>query len=222
MLYILGTPIGNLDDISARALQILQGADIVIVESFADSKKLLNAYSIKPKTIEVYNDSNKKKSTVGLLKKIKEVECAVYITSAGTPGVSDPGADLVHECKNAGIDVVPVPGPSALATIMSISGIRSRHTLFVGFLPKRKGKVSGIFEKLDKDTVIVFYESKYRLLKSFELVHSTQAGARVIIGREMTKKFESYLDMSIEEAIDYFTRNNDELRGEFTLLVYLP
>ena len=222
MLYIVATPIGNLEDITLRALETIQNADLVIVESFADSKKLLNAYDIQDKEIIVYNDSNKKRSTNDILKKLKQDKrSAVYITSAGTPALSDPGADLTRICLDNDIKVYPVPGVSAFATLLSVSGVRTKNILFVGFLPKRPGKVKKVFEKIDEDTALLFYESKFRLLKSLEKLSEIHPNAQVVVGREMTKKFEEYIYKSVDEAMLYFNENPKHLKGEFSILCYI-
>ena len=220
MLYIVGTPIGNLDDITLRALNILNDADLIIVESYNDSIKLLKSFDIHAEHIEVYNDSNKKKVGTKILDIIKGVDSAVYITSAGTPGVSDPGSDLVSLCLDAGVEVLPIPGASAFSTLVSVAGVNKKQLLFVGFFPKKQSKIKKFLDKLDSDTALIFYESKFRILKSLEVIFNVYPGAHCVIGREMTKKFEEYIRGSVKDVLDEFSSNKG-LKGEFTVYVYL-
>lgn len=219
MLYIVGTPIGNLKDLSPRALEILKSVDVLLLESPEDSRPLLNFYDIKPKKLIKYNEENRKKITSTILE-ILIKEDAALITSAGMPGVSDPAADLVNGCYKNGIVVAPVPGPSALTAAISVSGMYEKGFLFVGFLPRKKGEIVKMFrEATENGHALVFFESPFRLAKTVAILVENYPKAEVFVGKEMTKKFETYIKNTPAELLAIMKENKDFLKGEFTLVI---
>jgi len=219
MLYVVGTPIGNLKDLSPRALEVLKSVGILLAESPEDSRPLLNFYDIKPKKIIKYNEENRKKITPAIME-ILEKEDVVLITSAGMPGVSDPVADLVSECYKKSVAVAPIPGPSALSAAIAVSGIYAKGFLFVGFLSRKTGDIVKLFnEAAENDHALVFFESPFRLVKTIQLLEEKYPSAEVFLGKEMTKKFEKYLKMTPAGISAIIKENKDFLKGEFTLIV---
>ena len=218
MLYLISTPIGNLKDITLRALEILNSVEIVLVESYQDSIKLLHHYQIKPADIIVYNDSNRRRTTNNLLSLLQEKDAA-YITSAGTPGISDPAADLVKQCHEHGIQVVPIPGPSALSTAMAMSGCYGDF-LFVGFFPRKQGPIKKIINEAKANNHnLVFFESTHRLSKTFELLNQNLPDAEVFLGKEMTKKFEQYLYGRPADILVKLQKEKNFTKGEFVIII---
>ena len=217
-LYIVGTPIGNLKDITLRALEILKTVPILLVESPNDSRPLLRAYGIQPKRMIKYNDANRRRATPEILK-ILEAKDAALITSAGMPGVSDPAAELVRECRARGIPVVPVPGPSALSTAIAASGFRGPF-LFIEFFPRKQGEMKILLAKTERDGYkLVFFESPYRMIKTLAVIAECAPAVSVCIGREMTKKFETYLFGKASELQERLQSDRNSLKGEFTVIV---
>lgn len=219
MLYIVSTPIGNLKDISQRALDILRTVDVILMESPADSVKLLNAYEIKGKEIVKYNDKNRKSVSGKVLKILKEKNVA-YISSAGTPGISDPGQELVKMARENEIGVNVIPGPSALVSAIAVSGIREKEFTFISFPPKKSGQLKNLLEKYREDKgVLVFFESPYRVLKTLEAVKEVSPESYVFAAKEMTKMFENYFWGRPTEVIEKLKENSKNLKGEFTIII---
>jgi len=219
MLYIVSTPIGNLKDISERALDILRSVEVVIAESPNDSVKLLSAYEIKGKRIVKFNDRNKKQALGGILEIIKNQNCA-YISSAGTPGISDPGQDLVDFARRNGVDVKVIPGPSALISAIAMSGMRARQFTFVSFPPKKQGQLKKLFEEFaGRKEVLVFFESTHRILKTLAVLAESFNSADVFVAKEMTKIFENYFQGKPVEIIEKFEQNPKSTKGEFVIVV---
>jgi len=216
-LYIVSTPIGNLNDISKRAIEVLSSVEIICVEDTRVSKKLLNRYKISNKMI-VYNNFNESRQCNKILDYLLEGKDVALISDAGTPCISDPGYLLVNKCRKNNIDVFSVPGPSSLTAALSISGLPTDAFYFEGFLPKKKGRKTK-FESLVllKYTIIIF-ESPMRIIKTLEDIKNYFGGERIIsIHREITKMFEeSYLG-NIDEAIDHFS--SKKCKGEFVLII---
>jgi 16S rRNA (cytidine1402-2'-O)-methyltransferase len=217
-LYIVATPIGNLEDLSIRALRVLKSADIVLVEKWSDSIKLLNHYGIKPKVLMSYDERNKHRVTSKILNFLEKQDVAL-ITSGGTPAVSDPGASLVRLCHEKNISVVPIPGPSALTSAMSASGFRG-HFLFVGFLPYKVSHRKRIFDKArENGQNVVFFESPFRIGKTLQEIAEYYPEIKIFVGREMTKKFETYLVAKPGDVLEKITHDKNFSKGEFTLII---
>lgn len=219
ILYIVATPIGNLKDITLRALEILKEVDIIACEDTRMASKLLNHYSIKKPLISYHQHSEIRKIS-NIIEKIKEGKNVALITDAGTPGLSDPGNKLVEEVLKDEIKIIPIPGPSALTTVVSVAGIDLQKFLFLGFSPHKKGREKFFKEVIDSDYPVVFYESPYRFVKNLELLEQLGCRKSIIIGREMTKIFEEIVRGSIDEILDFYRRNNDKVKGEFVIIVH--
>ena len=216
-VYFIGTPIGNLKDITLRALEVLKNSPLVLVEKWSDSIKLLNHYGIKPDRVMTYDDRNCRRITPRLLETLKEKEAA-FITSAGMPGISDPGAFLVQACQRAGIEVVPVPGPSALSTALAVCGFEAPF-LFVGFLPKKIGQITKTFAMAaQSDFSLVFFESTFRLEKTLKFIELNYPTAMIFVGKEMTKKFENYGVAHATEYLEKIKQDKNFTKGEFTII----
>lgn len=218
-LYLVGTPIGNLSDISPRAIDILREVSSLAVEKWTDTIKLLKHFEVGEKQIINYDDRNCRRVTPRILK-LLETENVALVTSAGMPGVSDPGAYLVERTREAGHEIVPIPGPSALSTAISASGF-SGHYWFVEFLPRTRGKIIKILRQAEElGTNLVCFESTYRLKKTLELVKELYPEQKVFLGKEMTKKFENYLVQTPAELLALAEGDKDFCRGEFVLIIH--
>jgi 16S rRNA (cytidine1402-2'-O)-methyltransferase len=219
MLYIISTPIGNLQDISTRVKETLCAVGVVFMESPADSKPLLHVLGIAGKKIFKYNEINSKRVLSQALELLRESDCA-YISSAGTPGISDPGADLVRAARETGIEVRIIPGPSALVSAIAASGIRAREFSFVSFLPRKEGQLKKLLEKYrDMETVLVFFESPFRIVKTMKLLEVAAPNAFVCAAKEMTKLFENYFTGTPGEVVSMLEANAKNAKGEFTVVV---
>jgi 16S rRNA (cytidine1402-2'-O)-methyltransferase len=221
VLYIIGTPIGNLGDLSLRAAEILKTTDLVACEDTRQTLKLLNHLGIKNKMLSCrgQNQETAARKIIGLLDEGKTV---AYASDAGTPALSDPGALLARLVAKAGHEVIPIPGPSAFAALLSVSGCRDKSVLFEGFLsPKAGRRRSRLKELLNTGFGFVLYESPFRILKLFEDLADLDNNRYVCVGREMTKIHEEYLRGSIAEICGVLQKKAEksEIRGEFSVLV---
>ncbi len=217
-LYIVATPIGNMDDISFRAVKILkEEADIIICEDTRQSGKLLNNFSIKKTKTSLHSHTGDRKID-NICRQISEGKNAAYLTDSGTPSISDPGSRLVSRARSMNIHIVPIPGPSALTSIISVAGFPEKRLIFTGFLSKKEGKMKReLLELRSFKGILVIYESPYRIKKLLKILAEIFPGNRMIIGREMTKLFEEFYTGTAEELWE----NSDEIRekGEFTIAV---
>jgi len=222
-LYVVATPIGNLEDFSFRALRILSEVDLILCEDTRVTKKLLDRYGIKTPTLSYHQHSKLQKIDyiINLLKQDKNI---ALVSDAGTPGISDPGGKLVEEAVeslNDSVKVVPIPGPSAVATAASISGFPVDKFLFLGFPPAKKKRKKFFEEILNSSYPVVFYESPYRILKTLnELKENFQVsgfGFQVMVCRELTKKFETIYRGNIEKVIE--SVKNNMIKGEFVIII---
>jgi len=225
-LYIVATPLGNLKDITLRALEVLKSVPLIVCEDTRVAEKLLNHYQIKTKTISYHQHSSANKVNY-LLNKLLELKEMAIITDAGTPGISDPGNLLVQEAiKKFGdqCQIIPLPGPSAIITILSVSGLSTDKFLFLGFLPHKKGKETILKRIVNSHETVVFYESTYRIIKTLEKMQQMMMpfGAeenqrQLVIGRELTKKFETIYRGNIKQILDKLKA--DTTKGEFVVVV---
>lgn len=220
-LYIVATPIGNLEDITLRAIRVLKEVDYILCEDTRTTKNLLNKYDIKTKTMSYHAHSTdgRESAIINLLKGGKNL---ALVSDAGTPCISDPGVLLVSNVrKEFGSDakVSPIPGPSALISSLSASGISSAEFVFLGFLPHKKGRETLFKEIANSKRVMVFYESTHRILKTLDSLIKYAPTFKVMIGREITKQFEEFVSGTPEEVLHYFTINTDKQRGEFVVIV---
>lgn len=218
-LFVVGTPIGNLADITLRALETLKSVNFVLAEDTRVTKKLLMKYEI---TVSVYSahEHTEAKKLESFLARIEAGENAAVVTDAGTPGLSDPGNVLVSLALARGITVIPIPGVSAVAALVSVAGIDMREFMFLGFPPHKKGRETYFKRVAASEMPIMYYESPHRLMKNLELLQSLAPEKRIIIGRELTKVFEEIVRGSVAEGIAYFTEHPDKVKGEFSVIVY--
>jgi 16S rRNA (cytidine1402-2'-O)-methyltransferase len=219
-LYVVGTPIGNLDDITSRGLSVLRRADFILCEDTRVTAKLLRHYGIKNPTISYHQHSKLGKidKVIGLLEQGKEL---ALVSDAGTPGISDPGNKLVEEIISRGLEnvkIIPVPGPAAVTACLSICGFPTDSFLFLGF-PPAKRKRKKFFQRIAAAaTTVIFYESPHRILKSLEDLRQALGEKRkVVVCRELTKKFESIYRGTAEEVADSIKK--DKIKGEFVVTI---
>ena len=217
-LYIVGTPIGNLNDISQRALNILKNVSLVICEDTRQTKKLMNKFSISNNLIS-FNKENSLNKISKLIEELKTGKSIALVSDAGMPGICDPGENLVSEVKSEGIGVICIPGACAAITALVSSGMPSSKFIFEGFLPKKnidREKILFEISKSEKTTII--YESPRRLKKLLsDLLEFCEGEREIMVARELTKKFEEHVGNNINNAIMYF--KDKEVKGEITLVI---
>ncbi len=216
-LYLCATPIGNMEDMTFRAVRVLKEVDLIAAEDTRHSIKLLNHFDIHtPMTsYHEYNKVDKARYLVGLLTEGKDVAC---ITDAGTPGISDPGEELVRQCHEAGIRVTSVPGPAACIAAVTMSGLSTRRFCFEAFLPSDKKEKSRILEDLKKETrTIVLYEAPHRLVRTLQELLECLGNRRISVLRELTKKHETVFLTTMEDALLYY--REQEPKGECVLVI---
>jgi 16S rRNA (cytidine1402-2'-O)-methyltransferase len=233
-LYVVGTPIGNLEDITLRALRILKEADIVLSEDTRVTKRLLNHYGIKDKLLLTYNEEDSGLNVKKVAELLQEEKKIALVSDAGTPGISDPGSYLVQKVREhfqsdkvqpfSRSKVEPcrieaVPGPSALTAALSIAGLPSPSFVFLGFLPHKKGRETLFKEIASLDRTAVFYESPHRILKTLAALAEYCPEKKTAVAREITKIYEQVVEGEPRELLEYFEKNPDKVRGEFVVLV---
>lgn len=220
-LYVVATPIGNLEDITLRALRVLKEVDYILCEDTRTTKNLLDKYDIHTKTMSyhAHTSGDKESSIINLL---KAGENLALVSDAGTPCISDPGVLLVSNIrKELGSEakISPIPGPSAVISALSASGISSAEFIFLGFLPHKKGRQKIFKEISTSSKVIVFYESPHRILKTLESLNSYIPQNKIMIAREITKQFEEFPSGTASELLAYFEQNKEKQKGEFVVIV---
>ncbi len=217
MLYVVSTPIGNLGDITYRAVEVLKSVGLIACEDTRKTRILTQAYGITTPLTSFY-EYNKAAKGDHLLKILKEGRSVALVSDAGTPGISDPGFSLIHLALDAGISVVSIPGPTALIAALSISGFPTNKFFFEGFLPAKSGaRKKRLLELKGRKETIVLYESPHRIVKTLQDMRDCLGGGRKIaIGREVTKKFEEVLRNDIDGMIERFTQSIP--RGEFVVI----
>jgi len=213
MLYIVSTPIGNLSDITLRALEVLKSADIIACEDTRHTKILLDKYGIDTKTISYHQHSGEAKITqiIGVLVKGGEV---ALVTDAGTPGISDPGSILIKKAVEHKINIAVVPGPSAFVAALSVSGFDTSEFVFIGFLPHKKGRQTRLKEIAGEKRTVVMYESVYRIKKLLRELDDIIPGRDICVVRELTKKFEEIYRGKPSEIIEKIIE-----KGEFAIVI---
>ncbi len=217
ILYLVPTPIGNLEDMSFRAVRILKEADLIAAEDTRNTKKLCNYFEIQTPVVS-YHEHNKESSGGKLLHKVKEGLKIALVSDAGMPAISDPGFDLVQAAVSDRITVVPLPGANAALTALIASGISCQPFYFYGFLNRNKKEKKQELERLKKQTAtLVFYESPHRLKETLGLMLEILGNRNIAICRELTKKFEEFIRGNLEEA--YIWAEQDEIRGEFCMIL---
>lgn len=216
-LYIVATPIGNLSDITFRAVETLKSVDFVIAEDTRHSKILFDKYNVTTPLKSFHAQSSDAK-VAELLHTIKNGKTAAYISDAGTPGISDPGFRLVYSAVKQGISVIPIPGASALTTLISVAGVPVDSFQFHGFLPHKKGRQTILKSFEDAKIAHVFYESVHRFSKLLEELQTFVGPDRIIVvGRELTKMHEEIFRGTVKNAQQNFTKDNT--KGEFAIVV---
>lgn len=219
-LYIIATPLGNLQDITYRAIETIKQVDVVACEDTRQSVKLLNAYNIKKPLLSCHGH-NETKSALRVRELLAEGKKVAYLSDAGTPGLSDPGAKLVRLVREEGFTILPIPGPSAFATLLSVAGLRETSIHFEGFLATRQGKRIGRLKVLlERKEPFVLYESVHRIEKLLVELKELAPDCTLFIGREMTKVFEEYLEGSPETLLSRVREHPERKKGEYTVLVY--
>lgn len=217
-LYVVATPIGNLEDITLRALRILKEVDAIACEDTRSAKKILGKYDISALLI-AYHQHSRTATYDRLLDILIQGKTVAVITDAGTPGISDPGNELVQEAVRGGHNVVSIPGPSAVTALLSISGHDVQEFCFKAFPPHKKGRLTFFRSVASSDISVVYYESPHRFLKNMQILLELAPEKRVVVGRELTKMFEEIVRGTVSEVFTYFVNNPEKVRGEFVVLV---
>lgn len=216
-LYLCATPIGNLEDITLRVLRTLEEVDLIAAEDTRNSIKLLNHFEIKT-PMTSYHEFNKIEKAYQLVDKMKSGLNVALITDAGTPGISDPGEDLVRICYESGIEVTSLPGAAACITALTLSGLPTRRFAFEAFLPREKKERQTILASLEKETrTIILYEAPHHLKKTLEELHEVLGDRPLTLCRELTKRYETAFQTTLSGAISYYQEN--EPKGEFVLVI---
>ena len=218
MFYIIATPIGNLEDVSLRALRILKEVDFILAEDTRVTKKLLSSYKIQKPIISYHQHSDKTK-TSKIIRLLKEGKQVALVTDAGTPGISDPGPRLIREIIGnlPEIKIIPIPGPSALITAASISGFPMDKFIFLGF-PPTKRKRKKFFQEINRfNYPVILYESPYRLLKTLQDIQKIVSNREIVVARELTKKFETIYRGEVNDIIKKIPLK--EIKGEFVIIL---
>ena len=219
-LYVIATPIGNIGDISLRALHILGLADLIACEDTRTSKQLLSGYGLSSELVSAHKH-NEREAAGYLIERLKRGERIALVSDAGTPAVSDPGARIVDAVREAGLNVVPVPGSSAAITALSASGLLDEHFLFYGFLPTKNAQRKDALKTLtDTRATLIFYEAPHRIEETLNaLADIFEPARRIVIARELTKLFEEIHRCTMAEVMDWFKSDPNHKKGEFVLLV---
>ena len=216
-LYLCATPIGNLEDITFRVLRTLKEVDLIAAEDTRNSIKLLNHFEIKT-PMTSYHEFNKIEKAYQLVEKLKEGKNIALITDAGTPGISDPGEDIVRICYEHGIEVTSLPGAAACITALTMSGRSTRRFAFEAFLPKDKKERATILEELKNETrTIILYEAPHHLLKTVKELMETLGDRELTLCRELTKKYEEKIQLTFSSLLSYYEER--EPRGEYVLVI---
>lgn len=217
-LYLCATPIGNLEDITYRVLRTLKEVDLIAAEDTRNSIRLLNHFEIKT-PMTSYHEYNKIEKAYQLVAKMREGKNIALITDAGTPGISDPGEDIVRICYEEGIPVTSLPGAAACITALTMSGLPTRRFAFEAFLPKDKKEHLAVLEELKTETrTIIIYEAPHHLVRTLQELHDILGGdRRLTICRELTKRHEEKLQMTLADSLSYYEVN--EPRGEYVLII---
>ena len=216
-LYLCATPIGNLEDITFRVINTLKNVDLIAAEDTRNSIKLLNHFEIKT-PMTSYHEYNKIEKAYQLVDKMKTGQNVALITDAGTPGISDPGEDLVRICYKAGIEVTSLPGAAACITALTLSGLPTRRFCFEAFLPRDKKERASVLESLKTETrTIILYEAPHHLKKTLSELWEVLGDRKLTLCRELTKKYETILSTTLSGAVSYYEEN--EPRGEYVLVL---
>jgi len=221
-LYVIATPIGNLEDITLRAIRVLKEVDAILCEDTRVTAKLLSRYEIKKPLIR-YDAHSTDTTLKKIFSLIEEGKSLALVSDAGTPSISDPGSHLVQKLRgrftSSELSIITIPGASALTSALSISGVPSSEFLFLGFLPHKKGRETIFKEIVETKRPVVFYESPHRILKALQSLNKFCPEKKIAIGRELTKIHEEMLFGRAEELLVFFEENSEKVRGEFVVIV---
>ncbi|MBI5037813.1 MAG: 16S rRNA (cytidine(1402)-2'-O)-methyltransferase [Candidatus Kerfeldbacteria bacterium] len=219
-LFIIATPIGNLEDITFRAIRVLKESDLILCEDTRHTAQLLNHFEIKRPLLSYHQHSTVQKVDE-IIQYLREGKSLALVSDAGTPGISDPGGVLIHQVVQAlgeSVRIVPIPGASALATMISVAGVPMDKFVFFGFLPHKKGRQTLFQEIAESERTVIFYESTHRIIKALESLVSVLAPDRqIVVGRELTKQFETIYRGSAAEVLTALQA--DVVKGEFVVVV---
>ncbi|QDZ38706.1 16S rRNA (cytidine(1402)-2'-O)-methyltransferase [Euhalothece natronophila Z-M001] len=217
-LYLVGTPIGNLEDMTFRAVNTLKTVDLIAAEDTRHTGKLLQHYEITTSQIS-YHDHNRKHREAELIKNLKQGKNVALVTDAGMPAISDPGYDLVKACLEANISVIPIPGVTASITALAVSGLPTNRFIFEGFLPvKGKAREERLNVLKSETRTIILYESPHKLKQTLQNLGQYLGKDRLLmLGRELTKRYEEFLHLSLKEAISFYEKQ--EPKGEYTIVI---
>ncbi len=216
-LYLCATPIGNLEDITFRVLRTLKEVDLIAAEDTRNSIKLLNHFEIKT-PMTSYHEFNKIEKAYQLVAKLKEGKNIALITDAGTPGISDPGEEIVRICYEEGIPVTSLPGAAACITALTMSGRPTRRFAFEAFLPREKKERAAVFEELKEETrTIIIYEAPHHLVKTITELHEILGNRELTVCRELTKKHEEKMQTTFQDLLNYYSKQDP--RGEYVLII---
>jgi 16S rRNA (cytidine1402-2'-O)-methyltransferase len=226
--YVVATPIGNMGDITLRAVDTLKEVDLILCEDTRETKKILNKYNINTPTMS-YHSQSKLNKVDKIFELLEEGKNLALVSDAGTPTISDPGAMLISKIKESfspktvfgevDVQVIPIPGASAVIAALSASGLPTHEFTFLGFLPHKKGRETLFKEIAESKRTMVFYESPHRILKTLESLQKFCPNKKVCLAREITKIYEEFKTGSPSELLEYLTKNPIHQKGEFTVLV---
>ena len=220
-LYLVATPIGNLDDITHRAIKVLSGVDLVAAEDTRKTKILLDHYAIS-KPMLSYFSYNERQRTPQLIEKLLQGTSIALVSDAGTPGISDPAFRIVQSALDSGIPIVPIPGPSAFVSALIVSGLPTGRFVFEGFLPVKKGRKTKLEILRTEPRTIILYESPHRILKTLGEIQASFGDRQVVVARELTKKFEEIVRGKLSMVLSQLTAK--PTRGEYVIIIegYTP
>ncbi len=227
-LFIVATPIGNLEDVTLRALRVLKEADLILCEDTRVAKKLLDRYEIK-KPLLSYHHHSKLSRVEKIIEHLENGKNLALVSDAGTPGISDPGNKLIQELLDqkvrpsatlrSNLRIIPIPGASAVTAIASVAGVNMDKFCFLGFPPHKKGREKFFREVAEAKYPAIYFESPHRVLKNLELLEKLKPSAKLIVGRELTKMFEEIKRGNISTIRKYYESNEDKVKGEFVIII---
>lgn len=217
-LFVVATPIGNLDDITVRAIETLRGVDVIACEDTRISRVLLNRWQISTPLISLHR-FNENRKTQTILERLANGECVALISDAGTPNISDPGYRLVRSVMDAGYRVVPIPGPSSIIAALSVAGVDGSAFVFLGFSPKKESGLRSFFENIgNQELTVVFLETARRIMKTIDMARKVIPNRQFVLGRELTKKFEEIISGDPESIHEQLSQRQN-IKGEFVVVI---
>lgn len=217
-LYIVATPIGNLEDVTLRALRTLREVHMIACEDTRVTRKLLGKYNIQTKMIPFHQHS-RDADVHRIVEWLEKGESVALVTDAGTPGVSDPGQKLIEQSRASDVKIVPIPGVSAVTALVSVAGAPMKEFYFFGFVPHKKGRETFFQKVAESDCPIVYYDSPHRLIKNLELLEKKCSNSFVVVGREMTKLYEEFLRGDVRNVLDILRKRNS-IKGECSVITW--